>query len=98
MPVEFYKGSPGKFDPRTLNRKTLTRWTGRTTTYYIILYNIVLCGMYYIIRYYIALCRWSFLLKPPDATPQFLQECSYSRRENIYPPYMTQSEIQVENT
>ena len=29
MSVEFYRGSPGKFDSRTLNRKTLSRWTGR---------------------------------------------------------------------
>ena len=28
MSVEFDKGSPGKFDSRTLNRKTLNRWTG----------------------------------------------------------------------
>ena len=30
MSVEFYGGSPGKFDPRTLNRKTFDRWTGRS--------------------------------------------------------------------
>ena len=30
MSVEFYRESPGKFDPRTFNRKTLSRWTGRT--------------------------------------------------------------------
>ena len=30
MSVEFYRESPEKFDSRTLNRKTLTRWTGRT--------------------------------------------------------------------
>ena len=29
MPIEFDRGSPGKFDSRTLNRKTLSRWTGR---------------------------------------------------------------------
>ena len=29
MSVEFYRGSPGKFDSRTLSRKTLSRWTGR---------------------------------------------------------------------
>ena len=29
MSVEFDRGSPGKFDSRTLNRKTLNRWTGR---------------------------------------------------------------------
>ena len=29
MSVELYRESPGKFDSRTLNRKTLTRWTGR---------------------------------------------------------------------
>ena len=30
MSVEFDRVSPGKFDPRTLNRKTLDRWTGRS--------------------------------------------------------------------
>ena len=30
MSVEFYRGSPGKFDSRTLSRETLSRWTGRT--------------------------------------------------------------------
>ena len=30
MSVESYRESPGKFDSRTLNRKTLNRWTGRT--------------------------------------------------------------------
>ena len=29
MPVEFDRRSPGKFDSRTLNGKTLSRWTGR---------------------------------------------------------------------
>ena len=29
MSVEFYRGSPGKFDSRTLSRETLSRWTGR---------------------------------------------------------------------
>ena len=28
--VKFHRGSPGKFDSRTLNRKTLSRWTGRS--------------------------------------------------------------------
>ena len=28
MSVEFYMESPGKFDSRTLNGKTLNRWTG----------------------------------------------------------------------
>ena len=32
MSVEFYRESPGKFDSRTLNRETLSRWTGRMTT------------------------------------------------------------------
>ena len=27
--IDFFGGSPGKFDSRTLNRKTLNRWTGR---------------------------------------------------------------------
>ena len=30
--VEFYRESPGKFDSRTLNSKTLNRWTGGTDT------------------------------------------------------------------
>ena len=29
MSVESKRGSPGKFDSRTLNRKMLSRWTGR---------------------------------------------------------------------
>ena len=29
MSVEFDRGSPGKFDSRTLNRNALSRWTGR---------------------------------------------------------------------
>ena len=29
MSVELDRGSPGKFDSRTLDRKTLSRWTGR---------------------------------------------------------------------
>ena len=32
MSVEFDRESPGKFDSRTLDRKTLNRWTGRTPT------------------------------------------------------------------
>ena len=31
MSVNFDRGSPGKFDSRTLNRKPLNRWTGRTS-------------------------------------------------------------------
>ena len=30
MSVEFDRESPGKFDSRTLNRQTLSRWTGRS--------------------------------------------------------------------
>ena len=29
MSVEFDRGSPGKFDSRTLYRETVDRWTGR---------------------------------------------------------------------
>ena len=29
MSVESYRESPGKFDSRTLSRKTPSRWTGR---------------------------------------------------------------------
>ena len=35
MSVEFYRGSPGKFDSRTLSRKALSRWTGRIMFDYI---------------------------------------------------------------
>ena len=35
MSVEFDRGSPGKFDSRTLNRETLDRWTVRTTPFII---------------------------------------------------------------
>ena len=31
MSVEFYRESPGSFDSRTLNRTTLSRWTGHIT-------------------------------------------------------------------
>ena len=31
MSVELHRGSPGKFDSRTLSRKTLSRWTGRNS-------------------------------------------------------------------
>ena len=30
MSVEFYRESPGKFDSRTLDRKTVDRWTWRS--------------------------------------------------------------------
>ena len=30
MSVEFDRESPAKFDSRTLNRETLSRWTGRS--------------------------------------------------------------------
>ena len=33
MSVEFDRGSPGKFDSRTLSRETLRRWTGRISQY-----------------------------------------------------------------
>ena len=33
MSIEFYRESPGKFGSRTLNRKTLDRWTGRTAVF-----------------------------------------------------------------
>ena len=32
MSVELYRESLGKFESRTLNRKTLNRWTGRSAT------------------------------------------------------------------
>ena len=36
MSVEFYRESPGEFDSRTLDRKTLNRWTGRTRTTFVL--------------------------------------------------------------
>ena len=49
MSVEFYRESPGKFDSRTLNRKTLNRWTGR-----IILCSLILLHLLYsMLLYYI---------------------------------------------
>ena len=42
MSVECYRGSPGKFDSRTLNRKTLNRWTGH------IIYVFYTCILYYV--------------------------------------------------
>ena len=47
MSVEFDRGSPGKFDSRTLNRKTLNRWTGHIT--------ILLSILYYNIRVLVVL-------------------------------------------
>ena len=32
MSVEFYRGSPGKFDSRTLSREIISRWTGRSVS------------------------------------------------------------------
>ena len=40
MSVEFYRESPGKFDSRTLNRKTLNRWTGRNAIIYFQVYTV----------------------------------------------------------
>ena len=39
MSVEFYRESPGKFDSRTLNRTTLSRWTGRITISHALAYH-----------------------------------------------------------
>ena len=62
MSVEFDRGSPGKFDSRTLNRNTLSRWTGRN--YMVIVYivsscmystivcHIILIMVLYVILYY----------------------------------------------
>ena len=56
MSVEFDRGSPGKFDSRTLSRETLNRWTGRIRppSVLIILQHII---SYYTIRInYITVC------------------------------------------
>ena len=57
MSVDFHRESPGKFDSRTLNRKTLSRWTGRITcsTAYHLLHYITLryVTLHYIIVYHI---------------------------------------------
>ena len=45
MSVEIYRGSPGKFDSRTLRRKTLNRWTGRNgVTAFVVFLTEVLFG------------------------------------------------------
>ena len=42
MSIEFDRGSPGKFDSRTVNRKTLSRWTGRVYIYiYICIHQFI---------------------------------------------------------
>ena len=44
MSVESDRESPGKFDSRTLKRKTLNRWTGRTTCFPSVLWaHIIIC-------------------------------------------------------
>ena len=42
MSVEFYRETPGKFDSRTLSRKTLSRWTGRINILSIITIVIIM--------------------------------------------------------
>ena len=49
MSVEFDRGSPGKFDSRTLNRKTLNRWTGRINVSYFVFINI---SLYFEVPFY----------------------------------------------
>ena len=41
MSIEFDRESPERFDSRTLNRKTLSRWTGRNY------YYLILSSLYY---------------------------------------------------
>ena len=41
MSVNFDRGSPRKFDSRTLNRETLDRWTGRSMIRIIIVMSII---------------------------------------------------------
>ena len=46
MSVELYRESPGKFDSRTLSRKTLHRWTGRSTFQIMFLFGLLQNTMY----------------------------------------------------
>ena len=43
MSLEFDRESPGDFDSRTLKRKTLNRWTGRTAAFLPMLPGISEC-------------------------------------------------------
>ena len=62
MSVDFYRGSPGKFDSRTLNRTTLNRWTGRSASGALVRVSAcyviyVICNMCYTYIYiYIHIC------------------------------------------
>ena len=49
MSVEFHRESPGKFDSRTLSRKTLSRWTGRTIRLLLVMRIITMILMIIII-------------------------------------------------
>ena len=44
MSVEFYRGSPRKFDSRTLSRKVVSRWTGRKLSIHTCVYTMHIWG------------------------------------------------------
>ena len=51
MSVEFDRESPRKVFSRTLNRKTLSRWTGRITNYVFVLFVVsfvLFYGVYFV--------------------------------------------------
>ena len=66
MSVEFDRGSPGKFDSRTLGRETLSRWTGRIQNVHYALYIIHLSISMYqsiypsIYLIYLSLCVYIY--------------------------------------
>ena len=41
MSVEFDRESPGEIDSKTLNRKTLSRWTGRNSDWMDSMYKLL---------------------------------------------------------
>ena len=92
MSVEFDRGSPGKFDSRTLNRKTLSRWTGRIYIYiyiyihtyihtYTCIYIYIYTHMSIVIYIYIYICIYSFKGRSPQhrQLPRKLHPVSITR-------------------
>ena len=45
MSVEIYRGSPGKFDSRTLSRETLDGWTGRIVSMHRQSWSVIYAGL-----------------------------------------------------
>ena len=56
MSVEFYRGSPGKLDSRTLSRESLSRWTGRRHGWYMIPWMDVLISLVCVDVLFVCIC------------------------------------------